>query len=250
MPNPNSFIAIEGNDASGKASVAKFVGEALCAEVLSFPRYQLTSGQAVLANLQQLWRPSVSDELFKAATAEGATEGVAAAYMAVARPHGMPLGAIVRQALMTANRCEAHSALLAALRRGRVVADRYALSSLVYGVAEGLTPEYIRNLSAPLLVPDLTVVLDIPPELTSARRPQARDANETNLALLRETRKGYRAAAGLWLEEQVAPKLGEPWEINNVPGFGDVTIVDARQALDAVQRQVLAIIQQFLESRK
>ena len=32
--------------------------------------------------------------------------------------------------------------------------------------------------------------------------------------------------------------------------FGDVTIVDARQALDAVQRQVLAIIQQFLESRK
>jgi hypothetical protein len=30
----------------------------------------------------------------------------------------------------------------------------------------------------------------------------------------------------LWLEEQAAPKLGEPWEINNVPGFGDVTIVE------------------------
>jgi thymidylate kinase len=33
MPNPNSFIAIEGNDASGKASVAKLVGEALPAEM-------------------------------------------------------------------------------------------------------------------------------------------------------------------------------------------------------------------------
>ena len=205
MTNVNPFIVIEGNDATGKASVASFLGESLAAEVISFPRYASTSGHAVLSNLQGHWRCDVSEALFVAANSSDSTAADAAAYMAVARPHGMPLGAVVRQAIMTANRCEAHKALLAALARGMVVGDRYTLSSLVYGVAEGLTPEYITNLSAPLLVPDLTIVLDMPPELTSVRRPQARDANELNLPLLRATRKGYRAAAGLWLEEQAAP---------------------------------------------
>lgn len=246
MTNVNPFIVIEGNDATGKASVASFLGESLSAEVISFPRYASTSGAAVLSNLQRCWQPVVSAELFAAANAPDASEGVVAAYMAVARPHGMPLGAVVRQAIMTANRNEAHKALLAALARGMVVGDRYTLSSLVYGVAEGLTPEYITNLSAPLLVPDLTVVLDMPPELTSVRRPQARDANELNLPLLRATRKGYRAAAGLWLEEQTAPKLGEPWEVRSIDGFGDVTIVDATETLGAVQQHVLAVVRQHL----
>ena len=250
MTNVNPFIVIEGNDACGKASVASFLGESLAAEVISFPRYASTSGQAVLSNLQGHWRCDVSEALFVAANSSDSTAADAAAYMAVARPHGMPLGAVVRQAIMTANRCEAHKALLAALARGMVVGDRYTLSSLVYGVAEGLTPEYITNLSAPLLVPDLTVVLDMPPELTSVRRPQARDANELNLPLLRATRKGYRAAAGLWLEEQTAPKLGEPWEVRSIDGFGDVTIVDATQPLGDVRQQVLAIVLQHLAARK
>ena len=249
MPNQNPFIVIEGIDASGKASVAKFIAESLSAELFAFPQYKNTSGQVVLSNLQQLWRPSVDAGLFMAANARDASEDAAAAYLAVARPHGMPLGAVVRQALQTANRCEAHGALTAALARGKVVADRYTLSGFVYGVAEGLTPEYIRNLSAPLLVPDLTIVLDIPAELVSERRPQARDANELNLPLLRATRKGYRAAAGLWLEEATAPKIGEPWEARDVPGFGTVTIVDATQPLDDVRQQVLAIVLQHLAAR-
>ena len=125
MTNVNPFIVIEGNDACGKASVASFLGESLSAEVISFPRYASTSGQAVLSNLQGHWRCDVSEALFVAANSSDSTAADAAAYMAVARPHGMPLGAVVRQAIMTANRCEAHKALLAALARGMVVGDRY-----------------------------------------------------------------------------------------------------------------------------
>ncbi len=239
MTNVNPFIVIEGNDATGKASVASFLGESLSAEVISFPVYESPTGQALRAHLRRDWKATVPPRLCDQSVSAGD-------FLAVTRPNGMPLNALVRQALMTANRCEAHKALLAALARGTVVGDRYTLSSLVYGVAEGMTPEYITNLSAPLLVPNLTVVLDMPPELTSVRRPQARDANELNLPLLRATRKGYRAAAGLWLEEQTAPKLGEPWEARSIDGFGDVTIVDATETLGTVQQHVLAVVRQHL----
>lgn len=87
MTNVNPFIVIEGNDATGKASVASFLGESLSAEVISFPRYASTSGAAVLSNLQGHWRPVVNSALFSAGIAEDATEEIAAAYMAVARPH-------------------------------------------------------------------------------------------------------------------------------------------------------------------
>lgn len=50
-----------------------------------------------------------------------------------------------------------------------VVCDRYALSSWVYQGIE-LPLEWVKGLSDPLLQPDLTILLDIDPEIAAGRR--------------------------------------------------------------------------------
>lgn len=200
---PHPFIVIEGIDASGKASITAHLAAALGARAFSFPDYTSPTGRALLMHLRNEWRANPDPSQ--------------------CRPEGLPLNALVRQSMMTANRCEAHGALLAALDHGPVVADRYALSSLVYGTAEGLDPAFITRLSAPLLVPDLTIVLDIPIGLVAQRRPDARDANERNTGLLQRARDGYLQAAGGSL------MLG-----NTVPGFGYVAAIDATAPLERV----------------
>ena len=50
-----------------------------------------------------------------------------------------------------------------ALHGGRyVVCDRYVLSTLAYQGAEGVDRVWVLDASGPLLVPDLTVFLDVP----------------------------------------------------------------------------------------
>ena len=100
------------------------------------------------------------------------------------------------RSLMTVNRYEAQAQLLHALNTSPVVLDRYWLSSLVYGEAEGLDTEWIVEISSTLLKPDLTIVLDIPVCAVGQRRPQARDKNETDLDKLQRVRDLYRASNG------------------------------------------------------
>ena len=65
-------------------------------------------------------------------------------------------------------------------------------SSEAYGAAEGLDQAWLRVIGEPLLKPDLTIILDLPPELVAQRRPQARDRNERDLAKLRAARERYQ----------------------------------------------------------
>ena len=161
------------------------------------------------------------------------------------------LNPLVRQSLMIANRCEAQGAMCAELRERPMVLDRYTLSGLIFGEAEGLDPQLIRRMTKPLLTPQLTVILDIPVQMVAQRRPQARDANERNLDLLRHTRAAYRAVAGLHSDDEQAPCLSDRWSVQHVrhePGFGYITAVDATQPLADVQEQCLRVFRHYLLS--
>ena len=106
------------------------------------------------------------------------------------------------QLLYVANRYEKRAAIEAALAGGTiVVCDRYMASSIAYGEAQGLDPNWLTDVQKFLPAPDLTILLDIPPDTAVERKAAGRDRYERDLALLSRVRESYRrqAAQPGWL---------------------------------------------------
>lgn len=85
--------------------------------------------------------------------------------------------------------------ILPRLREGEtVVCDRYYHSSLVYQPALGAEYEWVKELNAEAVRPDLTVVLDVSPE-TGMERVESRGSDENifeNLGFQEEVVARYR----------------------------------------------------------
>jgi dTMP kinase len=159
-------------------------------------------------------------------------------------PTNGPLGAVLRQAIEGRLRLDPVALALAfaadradhvanpvngiatQLAAGRwVVSDRYVLSSLAYNGADAARRDWVARLNEHALAPDLTIFVDVDPELC-LRRIGARSAAEElfhSREQLVAVDRGYRAAiaegrvrgqlavvAGAGAIEQVA---GEIWEV-------------------------------------
>jgi dTMP kinase len=72
-----------------------------------------------------------------------------------------------------------------------LVCDRYLASSIAYGEAQGLNPRWLSEIQAPLPQPDLTVLLDMSPDVSLARKRAGRDKYERDLQLLSRVRASY-----------------------------------------------------------
>lgn len=124
------------------------------------------------------------------------------------------------QLLYVANRCEHRLAIASALAAGRwVVCDRFLASSVAYGEAQGLEPAWLLEIQRVLPTPDVTVLLDLAPDVAAARKLAHRDRFEQDIALLARVRASYlrQAAEG--------------------PGW---VVVDAARAKDEVAADVIA----------
>ena len=119
-----------------------------------------------------------------------------------ATPIGREIGAALKgerafppdclQLLYVANRCEHRPAIERALAAGEwVVCDRYLASSVAYGEAQGLDPEWLGTIQRVLPSADITVLLDIAPTEAATRKQQHRDAFEQDLDLLARVRTSY-----------------------------------------------------------
>lgn len=217
------LVAIEGIDGSGKATMSAALAAQYGGQVFAFPEYGTVVGQALLGNLRGEWFAHKACESVIAYPAGKSADAPMACLRPLAETHGVPLNALVRQALMTVNRYQAQNRLLAALEKAPLILDRYWLSSLAYGLAEGLPEQIIRDMSSALLQPDLTIILDMPAERVRERRPQARDRNEENLHLLSAVRENYRAL------------------ISGRSGLKNVFLVDADRPLEVVKNEVISI---------
>nr|MDO8079877.1 dTMP kinase [Candidatus Freyarchaeota archaeon] len=71
-----------------------------------------------------------------------------------------------------------------------VISDRYVESSIAYQAAEGLEVEWIETINRFAIEPDLTILLDIDPEVALARKKEVRDRFE-NVDFLKEVRRIY-----------------------------------------------------------
>lgn len=98
----------------------------------------------------------------------------------------------VRQLLYVANRWERAGDLRAWLDGGRaVVVDRYIASGIAYGTAHGLDADWMNAVECGLPAADLTILLDIAPEVSVARKSAVRDVYEGQVDLLRGAREAF-----------------------------------------------------------
>jgi dTMP kinase len=163
-----ALIAFEGLDQSGKQTQAERLRDRLTdmgrrVRLLSFPDYTTAIGQEIGLALR------------------GARQYPAA----------------VMQLLYVANRYEWKPEIERERASGAViVCDRYLASSVAYGEAQGLDGAWLRDAQRYLPQPDLTLLLDIPPEVSARRKTVDRDAYERDLALLARVRDSYRRQVG------------------------------------------------------
>jgi dTMP kinase len=161
------LIAIEGLDQSGKETQARHLRARLEADGrkvhgLSFPDYETPIGQ----------------EIRKALAGE------------------REFGAEVMQLLYVANRFEYKPRLDLWLGSGAVVVcDRYRASSVAYGEAQALDPDWLEDIQRSLPAAAITVLLDIAPETAVQRKQTGRDRYERDLGLLSRVRESYRRQA-------------------------------------------------------
>lgn len=163
-------------------------------------------------------------------------------------PGGTPLGAQLRSLVLhhrpdIDRMCEAllfmasRAQLLAevirpALATGRIViSDRYLLANIVYqGHAGGLDVERlweVGRFAAGGLEPDLTIVLDLPPEQAALRRGRPADRIES-----RDANYQARLRHGFLAEARRRPER--------------IRIVDASASIDAVQEKIRREVSSFL----
>ena len=161
------LIAFEGLDQSGKQTQAEALAGTLrdrgrTCELLSFPDYETAIGT----------------ELRRALHGE------------------RDYAADVMQLLYVANRYEMKQKLDTWLASGMVVlCDRYTASSVAYGEAQGLDPRWLADIQRFLPAADLTILLDIAPDVAVHRKQSGRDRYERDLELLTRVRESYRAQA-------------------------------------------------------
>jgi dTMP kinase len=106
------------------------------------------------------------------------------------------------QLLYVANRFEWKPEIERELAAGTVVVcDRYLASSVAYGEAFGLDGQWLSDIQRYLPAPDLTVLLDIDPQVSASRKTANRDKYERDLALLARVRESYlwQASGPGWL---------------------------------------------------
>jgi dTMP kinase len=159
-----ALIVFEGLDQSGKQTQAEglrdlAIGRGRACRLLSFPDYETAIGAEISKALH-------GDREYAADTL---------------------------QLLYVANRYEKRAIIEVLLDQGTVVVcDRYMASSIAYGEAQGLDPDWLAEIQRFLPPPDLTIVLDIAPETAVKRKSTGRDRYERDLAMLSRVRDSYR----------------------------------------------------------
>jgi dTMP kinase len=112
-----------------------------------------------------------------------------------------------------------------ALEKGKiVVSDRYIYSSLAYQGAAGLDLKWIEEINRSALPPNLAVYIDVPPEVVVKRIRREKSVMERL-----ETQRRVR---------EVYIKLVEA---------GKLVVVDGNREKGKVQKDILKVVQDFLE---
>lgn len=151
--------------------------------------------------------------------------------------HDVPIGRTSEMLLFMAARAQlVESVIQPAVAAGQtIVSDRYLLANLVYqGYAGGLDVETIRSIGQTAtggILPDLVIVLDMPPEKAAERMQRERDRMENQDAAFLE-----RLRAGFLAEAKRDPER--------------IAVIDAARDVDAVQADIRAAVERVLDTQR
>lgn len=166
------FIALEGGEATGKTTTAKVLKEKLEQEgyevIITREPGGIPSAEAIRNNIMDFHVDAKTELLL---------------YLAARREH------LVQK-------------VMPALEQGKIViTDRFYLSSLVYqGHARGLGIDTVRELNHFVcdIYPDLNIIIDIPVEVSMARKQNVDDINRLDLEgreFHQKVEEGYKLLA-------------------------------------------------------
>jgi dTMP kinase len=157
------FICLEGIDASGKSTQARWL----------------------VRNL----RRRGFDAIYTTEPSDGEIGKFIKCYV-LQRKRRIP--AVVEALLFAVDRIDhVESKIERALESGKiVVSDRYVYSSLAYQGAAGLDVGWIKQVNQMALTPDLAIYIDVPPEVVVKRMKRRRSVMET-LETQRRVREVY-----------------------------------------------------------
>lgn len=211
MNTKGYFITLEGGEGSGKSSVIKLIVERLQKEGYKVLQTREPGGVKIAEEIRNIILDKANTSM------DGKTEALL--YAASRRQH------LVEK-------------VIPALDKGMIViSDRYIDSSLVYqGVARGIGIQevYEMNLFAiDKILPNLTLILDIEPEIGLQRinKNNQREVNRLDLESLsfhHKVRDGYRKLKDLYPER--------------------IEIVDASKSLEEVFENCYSLIEKTLKN--
>lgn len=219
------IVAIEGIDASGKATQVRNLSTTITqfrdwVEVVhthDFPHYESVAGGCVGRVLRG--ETLVVDP---ADVSDGVGMAMDTAWL---KQRWSTDKALIIQGMMIVDRMEWQHELLQFKHDSRkmLILDRYTLSGVAYGTADGLDTDWLMKVQNPLIQADLHIVLDIEVAESIRRRPDRRDYYEKNAQKLQTVREVYRV-------------LGDR---------SNVDIVDGSQSESAVTNNVLDAIKRW-----
>lgn len=180
------LIVIEGADGAGKTKQSKQLAERLGYQWMCFPDRSTPIGKLIDGYLKREWR-TVSTK-----PAEATENWMPHSEIKQARHD-----ALVFQGLQLANRTERLQLLNDAVAPHalNLVLDRYWQSGCCYGGLDGLDPVYLRSMHVGLPYPTVSILIDVPVEITMQRLAARGSAPEYY-----ENRERLTKLRGLYLE--------------------------------------------------
>lgn len=196
---PGRFIVFEGGEGAGKTTVSRLVADRLAAQGVAHINVREPGGTPAGEQLRQLLHGDLS-----------------------------PWGEVFAFLLARAEHVD--RVIRPALEDGKLVlCDRFTMSTLAYqGYARGLDLDILRQADAAAtggLAPDLTVFIDVPPDIGLKRKLGEGDTVRTGkegIAFHHKVYEGYKTLVAEAAEAAVT--------------------VDGTQVLDAVAEDVWAVI--------
>jgi dTMP kinase len=191
MKKHGVFICVEGLDASGKTTQSKLL----------------------VKNL----RKKGFDAIYTTEPSKGNIGRLIRRHVLLGKNR---LSVVLEALLFAADRVDhLEREVVPALEEGKiVVSDRYLYSSLAYQGAAGLDLKWIEGINKWAMKPDLTIYLDIPPEIVLQRLKRKKTLMETlhNQQQVRETYLKLVKAHGLRIVDGNKPKREVAREILGV----------------------------------
>jgi dTMP kinase len=194
------FIAIEGIDAAGLSTQAQLL-----------EKWLRKQGRKVLLTKEP-------------------THGLIGGLIRAALRHEWKTNQAALQLLFSADRAHhLETEIIPALERGFVViCDRYVLSTLCYGCVDGVELDWLRSLNQRFPKPNLTIIIDVPSEVSIERMKKSRQGME----LFEQRKKLARVRENFHKLRDELP---------------NTFVVDGTKSVEEVHEAIKGIVKRFME---